>query len=189
MRLAVIGVGLIGGSFALALKKAGKVAHVAGVGRHRANLELARSRGIIDSIAADTASAAREADVILVAAPVAQFPAIFSQLKDCKALITDAGSTKRDVVAAARTALGAKIGQFVPAHPIAGAEKSGAAAANAELFHGRRVVLTPIKENPAAAIAQVQALWESCGARITRLDPDEHDSVLAAVSHLPHLLA
>src|SRR5919204_2553734 len=189
MRLAVIGVGLIGGSFALALRQAGKVAHVVGVGRNRANLELARERRIIDSIAPDAASAARDADVVLVAAPVAQFPSIFSQLKGCKALITDAGSTKRDVVAAARAALGAKIAQFVPAHPVAGAEQSGAGAANAELFRARRVVLTPLEENPPSAIAQVQALWEACGARITRLDPDEHDTVLAAVSHLPHLLA
>ena len=189
MRLAVIGVGLIGGSFALALKQGGKVSHVVGVGRNRANLELARERGIIDAIAGDAGVAARGADVVLLAAPVAQFPAIFAQLKDCKALITDAGSTKRDVVAAARAALGAKIAQFVPAHPVAGAEKSGAGAANAELFRARRVVLTPLEENPPSAIAQVQALWEACGARITRLDPDEHDTVLAAVSHLPHLLA
>ena len=189
MRLAVIGVGLIGGSFALALKEGGKVSHVVGVGRNRVNLELARERGIIDAIAPDAGTAARDADVVLVAAPVAQFPAIFAQLKDGKALITDAGSTKRDVVAAARAALGAKIGQFVPAHPVAGAEKSGAGAASAELFRGRRVVLTPLEENPPSAITQVQALWEACGARITRLDPDEHDTVLAAVSHLPHLLA
>lgn len=189
MRLAVIGVGLIGGSFALALKQAGKVSHVVGVGRNRPNLELARERRIIDSIAPDAATAAREADLVLVAAPVAQFPAIFSQLKDCKALITDAGSTKRDVVAAARAALGAGIARFVPGHPVAGAEKSGAAAASADLFKARRVVLTPLKENPAASVSQIQALWESCGARVTRLDPDEHDAVLAAVSHLPHLLA
>lgn len=189
MKLAVIGVGLIGGSFALALKEGGKVTHVVGVGRNRANLDLARERGIVDTIAADAGAAARDADVVLVAAPVAQFPAIFGQLKDCKALITDAGSTKRDVVAAARAALGASIGRFVPAHPIAGAEKSGAAAASAALFHARRVVLTPLEENPPSAIAEVQALWEACGARITRLDPDEHDTVLGAVSHLPHLLA
>src|SRR5213075_94161 len=106
MRLAVIGVGLIGGSFALALKQAGKVSHVVGVGRNRANLDLARERRIIDSIATDAASAARDVDLVLVAAPVAQFPAIFSQLNRSKALITDAGSTKRDVVAAARAALG-----------------------------------------------------------------------------------
>ena len=189
MRLAVIGVGLIGGSFALALKQAGKVSQVVGVGRNRANLEVARQRGAIDAIAADARTAAREADVVLVAAPVAQFPAIFAELKDCEALITDGGSTKRDVIAAARKALGKRIAQFVPAHPVAGAEKSGAAAASAELFRNRRVVLTPLPENAATAVDRVQQLWEACGARITRLDADEHDAVLAAVSHLPHVLA
>jgi prephenate dehydrogenase len=189
MRLAVIGVGLIGGSFALALKKARKVSNVVGVGRSRANLDLARSRGIIDAVAADAAAAAREADVVLVAAPVAQFPQIFSELNECSALITDAGSTKRDVIAAARKALGKKIAQFVPAHPIAGAEQSGAGAASADLFRERRVVLTPLAENRAASVVQVEQLWQACGARITRLDADEHDAVLAAVSHLPHMLA
>src|SRR5260221_10529855 len=192
MRLAVIGVGLIGGSFALALKQAGKVSHVVGVGRNRANLDLARERRIIDAIAPDAATAARDADVVLVAAPVAQFAAIFGALASTLkpgAVVTDAGSTKRDVVAAARAALGAKVGQFVPAHPIAGAEKSGAAAASAELFRDRRVVLTPLKENSAAATSKVRTLWEACGARVTRLEPGEHDAVLAAVSHLPHLLA
>jgi prephenate dehydrogenase len=120
---------------------------------------------------------------------VAQFPAIFSDLKDCEALITDGGSTKRDVIAAARKALGKRVSQFVPAHPVAGAEKSGAAAASAELFRNRRVVLTPLPENQAASVDRVQQLWEACGARITRLAPDEHDAVLAAVSHLPHVLA
>ena len=189
MKLAVIGVGLIGGSFALALKQAGKVTHVVGVGRNHANLEAARKSGIIDSIAPDAAVAAGEADLVLVAAPVGQFPAIFSALKDCKALITDAGSTKRDVIAAARSALGKKIAQFVPGHPVAGAEKSGAAAASADLFKGRRVILTPLKENPAAAVARVRALWEACGAHVTRLEPEDHDVLLAAVSHLPHVLA
>lgn len=189
MRLAVIGVGLIGGSFALALKQAGKASHVVGVGRNRVNLEVARQRGAIDSIAPDVRAAASEADVVLVAAPVAQFPAIFSELQDCEALITDGGSTKRDVVAAAREALGERIAQFVPAHPVAGAEKSGAAAASAELFRNRRVVLTPLPENASASIERIQQLWEACGARITRLSPDDHDAVLAAVSHLPHVLA
>jgi len=189
MKLAVIGVGLIGGSFALALKKAGKVSHVIGVGRSRANLEQARSRRIIDAMAPEVAVAAREADVVLVAAPVAQFPQIFSELRDCTALITDAGSTKRDVIAAARAALGKRIAQFVPGHPIAGAEQSGAAAASAELFRDRRVVLTPLPENAPAAVQKVEELWQACGARVARLDADEHDSVLAAVSHLPHLLA
>ena len=189
MRLAVIGVGLIGGSFALALKQAKKVKHVVGVGRNRANLDVARTRGIIDSIAPDVATAARDADMVLVATPVGQFPAVFAQLRNSKALITDGGSTKRDVVAAARAALGARIAHFVPGHPVAGAEKSGAAAASADLFKARRVVLTPLQENPADAVAKVQSLWEACGARVTRLNPDEHDAVLAAVSHLPHLLA
>ena len=189
MRLAVIGVGLIGGSFALALKQAKKVSHVVGVGRNRANLDVARERGILDSVAPDVAAAARDADVVLVATPVGQFPAVFAQLKETKAIITDGGSTKHDVVSAARAALGSKIAQFVPGHPVAGAEKSGAAAASADLFKSRRVVLTPLKENASASVAKVQELWEACGARVTRLDPDEHDAVLAAVSHLPHLLA
>jgi prephenate dehydrogenase len=180
---------LIGGSFALALRQAGKVSHVVGVGRNRANLDVARERRIIDAIAPDAAAAARDADLVLVAAPVAQFPQILSQLKECKALITDAGSTKRDVVAAARAALGARIAQFVPGHPVAGAEQSGAAAATASLFRDRRVVLTPLAENRPESVQRVEDAWKACGARITRLEPDEHDAVLAAVSHLPHLLA
>jgi prephenate dehydrogenase len=189
MRLAVIGVGLIGGSFALALKQAKAVSHVVGVGRNPANLKLALERGILDSTAPDPAAAARGADLILVSTPVAQFPAVFASLADAKAFITDGGSTKRDVIAAARRALGKKISQFVPAHPIAGAEKSGAAAASAELFRGKRVVLTPLEENDEETISKIHAIWSACGARVTRMDPEEHDAVLAAVSHLPHLLA
>jgi prephenate dehydrogenase len=192
MRLAVIGVGLIGGSFALALKGAGKVSHVVGAGRSRANLELARERRIIDAIAADAAAAARDADLVLVAAPVAQFARIFQEIGRSLApgsVVTDAGSTKRDVVAAARSALGARIAQFVPGHPVAGAEQSGAAAALSSLFLDRRVVLTPLPENRPESVQRVEDAWKACGARITRLDPEEHDAVLAAVSHLPHLLA
>jgi prephenate dehydrogenase len=190
MRLAVIGVGLIGGSFALALKSARLATHVVGAGRGAANLRRALERGAIDAIAPDAAAASRDADVILVAAPVAQFPEIFSSLTlKPSAIVTDAGSTKRDVIAAARRALGARIAQFVPGHPIAGAEKSGVAAASAELFRGRRVILTPLPENGAAAVAQVESLWAACGAAVSRMDPQEHDAVLAAVSHLPHLLA
>ena len=180
MKLAVIGVGLIGGSFALALKKAKAVSHVVGVGRSAANLKLAQERGIIDSIATD----AGDADVVLVAAPVGQYPAIFKSLQGSKAIITDAGSTKRDVVA-----LGRNLSRFVPGHPIAGAEKSGAAAASADLFRDRRVVLTPLRETDDAAVAKVEALWKACGARVSRMTAEEHDEVLAAVSHLPHLLA
>jgi prephenate dehydrogenase len=192
MKLAVIGVGLIGGSFALALKQAGKISRVVGAGRSRANLELARERRIIDSIAPDAASAARDADFILISTPVAQFRKLFDEIQPVlgsKAIVTDAGSTKRDVVAAARAALGAKLAQFVPGHPVAGAEHSGAAAASAELFRNRRVVLTPLPENGRAAVEKVEGLWQACGARVTRLDAEEHDAVLAAVSHLPHLLA
>jgi len=129
---------------------------------------------------------------VLVAAPVAQFASIFSALASTLtpgAIVTDAGSTKRDVVAAARVALGARVAQFVPGHPVAGAEQSGAAAALASLFLDRRVVLTPLPENRPESVQRVEDAWKACGARITRLDPEEHDAVLAAVSHLPHLLA
>ena len=187
-RVAVIGVGLIGGSFALALKKARLCGHVVGIGRSAANLQVAKDRGIIDSVAAQ----AGDADLVLVATPVAQFPAVLAalapQLKPA-AIVMDAGSTKRDVVAAARAALGAKIAQFVPAHPIAGAERSGAAAASADLFRGKRVVLAPLPENPAASLAAAEVAWTACGARVTRMSAEEHDAVFAAVSHLPHLLA
>jgi prephenate dehydrogenase len=189
MKVAVIGVGLIGGSFALALKHAKAATRVVGVGRNPANLKLALERGIIDSIAPDAASAARDADLVLVSTPVAQFPAVFSALKETKALITDGGSTKRDVIAAARKALGKGIARFVPAHPIAGAEKSGAGAASADLFRGKRVVITPLRENAKESISKVEAAWSACGARVSRMDPEEHDAVLATVSHLPHVLA
>jgi len=189
MKLAVIGVGLIGGSFALALRKAKAVSHVVGVGRGEQNLKLARERGIIDAIERDPAAAAKNADLVLVATPVAQFASVFASLKNGNALITDGGSTKRDVIAAARKALGSGIARFVPAHPIAGAEKSGAAAASADLFQNRRVVLTPLKENSPEAIGKVTSAWKACGARLSEMPADEHDAVLAAVSHLPHLLA
>ena len=190
MRLAVIGVGLIGGSFALALKQAGLASQVVGAGRSEANLRLALERGAIDSIASDARAAARDADVILLAAPVAQFEPIFAELVlKPEAVVTDAGSTKRDVIAAARRALGKRIAQFVPGHPVAGAEKSGAGAASAELFRGRRVILTPLPENTPRAVEKIQNLWAGCGANVMRMDAEEHDAVLAAVSHLPHVLA
>jgi prephenate dehydrogenase len=123
---------------------------------------------------------------------VAQVPSILAALApvlEPGALVTDAGSTKRDVIAAARAALGGRLAQFVPAHPIAGAERSGAAAADAALFRGRRVVLTPLAENAPEAVRAVEEVWSACGARVSRMDPEAHDAVLAAVSHLPHLLA
>ncbi|HSA90679.1 MAG TPA: prephenate dehydrogenase/arogenate dehydrogenase family protein [Burkholderiales bacterium] len=192
MKLAVIGVGLIGGSFALALKQAGAVSHVVGVGRNPANLKAALERGIIDSTAPDAAAAARGADLVLVATPVAQFTEIFKVLAGslgAKTLVTDGGSTKRDVIAAARKALGAEIARFVPAHPIAGAEKSGATAASADLFRGKRVVLTPLEENSKGSISGIEQAWKACGAHVSSMSAEEHDAVLATVSHLPHLLA
>ena len=191
-RVAVIGVGLIGGSFALALKRAGACASVVGVGRNPDNMRVAKERGIVDSVEADVAVAVRDADLVLVATPVAQFPELFARIVPSlapSALVMDAGSTKQDVVAAARSALGSRIAQFVPAHPIAGAEHSGAAAAKADLFAGKRVVLAPVAENPVTMVDAAAAAWEACGARISRMSATEHDAVFAAVSHLPHMLA
>ena len=191
-RVAVIGVGLIGGSFALALKAAKRCGHVAGAGRSAANMQLALARGAIDSIASGAAAAARDADLVLISTPVAQIEKILLSIDSTikpDAIITDAGSTKRDVVAAARAALGRRISQFIPAHPIAGAEHSGVAAANSELFRGRRLILAPLEENSGEDVETLASLWSAFGARVSRMTPEAHDAVFAAVSHLPHLLA
>ena len=161
-------------------------------GRGKANLDAALARGAIDVTESDVARAARGADLILVATPVAQFANIFATLAPAlspNALVIDAGSTKQDVIAVARAGLGARIAQFVPAHPIAGAEHSGVAAAKADLFRGKRVVLAPLPENAVEAIERATVAWQACGARIAHMTPEEHDAVFAAVSHLPHLLA
>lgn len=191
-RLAVIGVGLIGGSFALDLKRKGLVARVVGAGRSPENLKLARERGLIDEIAPDPAAAVAGADLVFLAIPVGAMAELFRQIAPVLApacILTDAGSTKQDVIAAARAGLGAKLARFVPGHPIAGAETSGAAAARADLYHGKPCILTPLPENRPADVDTVQALWTACGARVARMDPAEHDGVFAAVSHLPHLAA
>ncbi len=191
-RLVVIGVGLIGGSAALALRAAGMVGHVTGVGRSQANLDDALRLGIIDEATGDYARALAAADVVLVATPVAQMPAVFAGIAphlQPAAIVTDAGSTKQDVIAAARAALGTKFAQFVPAHPISGTEHAGAAAAFPELFRGRRVVLAPEPETDKASAATVAALWEATGASVSVMSAARHDSIFAAVSHLPHLLA
>ncbi len=191
-KLVVCGVGLIGGSFSLGLKHAGKVQEVVGLGRTRVALEDALALGAIDRIALDWADALRDADLVLLAMPVGQMPNAFAALTPHLApgtLVTDGGSTKSDVVAAARAALGGKIAQFIPGHPIAGAEKSGVAAAKFDLYADKRVVLTPLVENAPTDIARLQAVWEACGAKVSRLTAEEHDRVFAAVSHLPHLLA
>ncbi len=191
-QVAIIGVGLIGGSFGLALKAAQRCGKLVGAGRSKANLTLALERGVIDSIAADAATAVRDADLVLIATPVAQIEGIFQSIRPhikSAAIVTDAGSTKRDVVAAARKAMGGKIAQFVPAHPIAGSEASGAGAASADLFRDRRLVVTPLPENKKEDVEAVADLWTALGARVSRMTPEQHDGVFAAVSHLPHLLA
>jgi prephenate dehydrogenase len=191
-KVVVVGVGLIGGSFALALKAAGAVDHVVGVGRRAGTLERARELGIIDATGALEASTLSDADLVLVSVPVAQTQAVLEGIAPhlgAATLVTDAGSTKQDVVAAARAALGTRIRQFIPGHPVAGTEHSGPDAAFAELFRGRNVVLTPLAENSAADVARVRRAWEACGARVQELGVGEHDQILAAVSHLPHLLA
>ena len=191
-KLAVFGVGLIGGSFALALRRAGAVARVVGVGRSQANLARAVELGVIDAIATDAADALAGADLVLVAVPVQQTERVLRQIADHiepGAAVTDGGSTKRDVIAAARNALGARLPQFVPAHPIAGAELSGVEAATADLYRGRTVVITPIAESLNEARTRVTQAWLACGARLVEMTAERHDAVLAAVSHLPHALA
>lgn len=191
-KIVVFGVGLIGGSFALALKHAGAAERIVGVGRTAASLLRAQELGIIDAISVSVADAIAGADLVLVAAPVAQTEAILASIKphlQPGTVITDAGSTKTDVVAAARKALGEKIPQFVPGHPIAGREQNGPEAALADLYVGKKVVLAPLPENSDADVARVARAWELCGAAIHRLTSRDHDRVFAAVSHLPHLLA
>ncbi len=191
-KLVVIGVGLIGGSFALALKKARIVKQVVGVGRSRKNLQVALRRGVIDKAETDAARAVVDADLVLVGAPVGQMPGIFARIAPVlpkHAVVTDAGSTKQDVIAAARRHLGAHFAQFVPAHPIAGTEHSGAGAAFPELFRDRNLILLPQKETKAAAVRLVRAAWLACGANIVRLEAAEHDEIFGAVSHLPHVVA
>lgn len=191
-KVVVCGVGLIGGSFSLALKAAGAVQEVVGMGRTSGTLASARQLGLIDRVEQAWAPALRDADLVLLGMPVGQMSAVFEAMKPHlgpETVITDAGSTKSDVVVAARSALGDRLAQFVPGHPIAGAEKSGPAAAVATLYQGRRVVLTPLPENAPDAVARVRQAWTLCGARVQELSAEAHDRIFAAVSHLPHLLA
>jgi prephenate dehydrogenase len=189
-KLAIVGVGLIGGSFALALKQAGAVGEVLGIGRNPEKLTVARELGLIDR-AIDWEKAG-QADCILLAMPVGVTAAVLKNLAPhlkAGAIVTDAGSTKANVVAAARAVLGERFIDFVPGHPIAGSERSGPGAARADLYRGKRVVLTPQADTRAGALATVRALWEAAGAQVETLDAVQHDRVFAAVSHLPHLAA
>ena len=190
-KVVIVGVGLIGGSFARALRGAGAVTTLVGVGRSPEALARALELGIVDEVA-NIEAAMRGADLVLIAAPVAQTgPVLASMLPflEPQTIITDAGSTKTDVAASARAALGGKVAQFIPGHPIAGRETNGPDAAIVDLYRGKKTVLTPLPENAAADVARVAAAWTACGAIIHRLSPEEHDKVFASVSHLPHLLA
>ena len=191
-KIAIFGVGLIGGSFALALKQAAAVDHVVGVGRTAATLLKAQGLGIIDEASTSVADALAGANLVMIAAPVAQTGAILASIAphlQSGTVVTDAGSTKGDVVRAARATLGDKIGLFVPGHPIAGREQNGPEAAIADLYVGKKVVLAPLAENRAHDVERVAAAWRQCGAIIHQLSAEKHDSIFAAVSHLPHLLA
>ncbi len=194
-KLVVVGVGLVGGSCALALKRADAVKSVVGIGRSAGNLADALRLGVIDrALRVDESwtDELRDADVALVATPVAQYPALFAAIAPAigsATVVTDAGSTKQDVIAAARATFGAALSRLVPGHPIAGTEHTGAAAAFASLFDGRNVILTPMPETAADATERVASLWRACGARVATLDAPRHDAIFAAVSHLPHVLA
>jgi prephenate dehydrogenase len=190
-KVAIVGVGLIGGSFALALRKAGRAEEIVGVGRTRANLDRARALGVIDSDAS-LAEAVRGADLVFLAMPVGATASVLQAIAPhlgADTVVTDAGSTKRDVVDAARAALGPGFARFVPGHPIAGAEQSGVDAARVDLYSGKRAVLTPALDTAPGALDTVRELWRACGAEVHEMTPEVHDAVFAAVSHLPHLLA
>lgn len=186
----IVGTGLIGGSFALALKAAGGAERLIGIDRDPGNLDRACALGIVDQAA--SFAAAQSADLVLIAVPVGSFGTVLEQLAPHlgdKTVLTDVGSTKTEAVEQARKLLGAKFPSFVGGHPISGSDASGADAAFATLFRGRRVVLTPVTETSTTAGDIVAAAWQLCGARVERMDPREHDGILALVSHLPHVLA
>jgi prephenate dehydrogenase len=194
-KTAILGVGLIGGSLAAAMKAQQLCPHIVGIGRSQDTLSQALALGLVDAVSTDI-SAVEGCDLVVLCAPVAQTLALLTAMRPYLSphtIVTDAGSTKQDVVAAAKTALGdsheGALAQFVPAHPIAGKEKHGPSAADAQLYLGKRVVLTPIAETHPDAVNRVQALWQALGAVVTRMSPLRHDTIFASVSHLPHLLA
>ena len=191
-RLAIIGVGLIGGSLARALRHGGRVREVVGFGRNLGNLQKAVELDVIDRAAVSAVDAARGADLIVVAVPVGNMEDIFEQIAPGLTdgtVVTDVGSVKGSIVEAARKTLGRRFTGFVPGHPIAGTEHSGIAASTADLFEKHRVILTPAAETDASAVKRVRAMWEATGAKVMLLPIDQHDEILAACSHLPHVLA
>jgi prephenate dehydrogenase len=191
-QLGLIGCGLMGGSFALALKRAGLVKRVVGYSKSPSTTERARQMGVIDVEAPSALLAVSGADIVLLAVPVAATEATFKAIKHLVSkdmLIMDVGSTKRDVIDAARRVLRDHIGSFVPCHPIAGKEVSGVDHADPDLYNGTRVILTPIERTQVAHLNKATALWEALGCEVLKMSPDAHDAAFAAVSHLPHLIA
>jgi len=190
-RLAIVGVGLIGGSLALALKEAGAVGSVVGIGRGRANLETALARGLVDEISQDPATGVKDADVIFLATPVRTLGPVTEQMMahlKPGAILTDGGSVKQAVIDAIEPHLRSDV-QFVPGHPIAGTENSGAEAAFATLYRERRCILTPTARTEQTALAQIARMWERVGSQVVVMGVEKHDRVLAAISHLPHMVA
>ena len=191
-KLAIIGVGLIGSSLSLALKEAGAVRQVIGFGRNQKNLARGVELGVLDDFTESIEACVSDADVIVVAVPLGAMRKVFAELKSVvkkDAVITDVGSAKGSVVSAARDELGSAFTRFVPAHPIAGTEKSGVEAGFATLYHNRRVIITPLEQTDQDAISVIDEMWRYCGAIIEYLSVEHHDKVLAATSHLPHMLA
>ena len=187
----IVGVGLIGASLGLALKKAGVVTKVLGVGRSKENLDQAQKMGAIDGVV-DLVEAAKQSDVIVLCMPVAQMRAAFEIIEphlEPRTMITDAGSTKGEVILAAKEVLGKKACQFVPAHPIAGGAQHGASAAKADLFQGKQTIVCPLQENSPEDISLIMGFWESVGSVVKKIGVVQHDAIYAAVSHLPHLLS
>lgn len=191
-QLGLIGCGLMGGSFALALKKAGLVKRVVGYSKSPTTTERARQLGVIDVEAPSALLAVAGADIVLLAVPVSATEAALKSIKHLvtpQMLIMDVGSTKADVVLAARRALRDQIGSFVPAHPITGREVSGVEHSDAELYSGRQVILTPTERTLTAHLRRAEELWTAVGCRVSSMSPEAHDAAFAAVSHLPHLLS
>lgn len=191
-QLGLIGCGLMGGSFALALKRAGLVKRVVGYSPSSTSTQKALQLGVIDAAVASALAAANGADIVLVAVPVAATEATLKYIAPAvtpQMLIMDVGSTKSDVLAAAQRALGEHIGSFVPAHPIAGKEMAGVAHADAQLYQGCQVILTPTELTQGNQLTQAHEVWQALGSRVVQMSPEAHDAAFAAVSHLPHLLA
>ncbi len=191
-QLGLIGCGLMGGSFALALKRAGLVKRVVGYSKSPSTTDRARQMGVIDVEAPSALLAVSGADIVLIAVPVASTEATFKSIKHlvtANMLIMDVGSTKREVIDAGRRALREQIGCFVPTHPIAGKELSGVENADVDLYVGRQVVLTPIERTNAVQVQQAVDVWSALGCRVVKMTPESHDAAFAAISHLPHLIA